>query len=64
MRQEAPPMERLLTTSEVDRLFRLKHGTARLAAEAGDIKSAKRERGGHACYLIAPDDAREMWGPK
>lgn len=64
MVQQVTAVERLMTCTEVDRIFRLKHGTARAAAEAGLLPSATRERGGHTCYLIAPQDAREMWGPK
>lgn len=55
-------IERLLTCTEVDRVFRLRKGTAREAAAAGLVPCAKRERGGKETFLIDPADARAEWG--
>jgi hypothetical protein len=54
----------MLTCTEIDRLFRLRHGTARAAAAAGEIRCRVQPRGGKTSYLIALSDARDAWGPR
>jgi hypothetical protein len=60
----APPVERLMSTGEVDRTFRLAKGTAFAACSAGLIRCAKRQMRGRDTYFIAPSDAMQQWGPK
>ncbi len=60
----APPEVRLLYASEVDRLYRLREGTAHALCAAGGIRCAKRSRAGRIAFLIAPDDAAKAWGPQ
>lgn len=54
----------MLYAHEVDRLYRLKNGTAAQCAAAGAVPSRADSRSGRPCRLIASDDARRMWGPR
>lgn len=60
----APPIERLLSTGEVDRLFRLREGTAYALCRAGRIRCAKRSIRGRDAFFVSPTDANTEWGPK
>ncbi len=64
MSKLAPPIEQLLSTGEVDRLFRLKDGTAFRTCQAGLLRCAQRSMRGRTTYFIAPSDANALWGPK
>jgi len=60
----SPVPFQLLYAYEVDRLFRLRHGTAHRDAALHLIPSTTRQRGSRTCYLISLADATEHWGPK
>jgi hypothetical protein len=66
--QPTPPRRRaieirLLTPPEIDRAYRLRHGTAPAAAKAGKVKCCTRKpRRGKVGFLIDAQDAERVWG--
>jgi hypothetical protein len=55
--------QQLLTASQIDRMYRLKHGTASSSAKANRVASITRPgRGGRPTIYISAADARAMWG--
>lgn len=64
-RLAARDAEDLVSASEAESILRLRHGTVRTAALAGQIPyAARRARHGEQAIFVSMAAARSIWGPR
>lgn len=65
MSRPLQPDERLLSATQVDRIYRLPRGTCRQAIIAGSLPAAERPGPyGIRALFVHPDDALSAFGPR